>query len=103
MNSIKVEIYINWPEITNVKNIQNFLRFANFYRRFIFGFSKITVSLNALIKKNTLFKWIFKCQTAFEILKKGFISDIVFIHFNSNRKIIVETDIFDYVSAGILI
>ena len=56
MNFIKIEIIVNWFQIFNVKDIQNFLEFVNFYYCFIFEFSWIAVSLTAFIKKNILFQ-----------------------------------------------
>ena len=55
-----------------------------------------------LIKKDVLFEWITECQSAFNALKKVFMSDVILCHYNLNLKIIVETDISDYMSEGIL-
>jgi hypothetical protein len=85
-----------------MKDVQSFLSFANFYRRFVYEFSNITNLLINLIKKKTKFLWINKCQIAFEILKKTFIFNVIFRHFNFDRFIIVEVDVFDYVSNDIL-
>ena len=38
----------------------------------------------------------------FNILKKAFISDVILCHYNLNHKIVIETDVSDYVSEGIL-
>jgi len=54
MAPYKVQIIQDWPEPRKVKDIQSFLGFANFYRRFIFGYSEITVPLMRLTRKGTL-------------------------------------------------
>jgi len=41
MNSSKMIIIVNWTTSTNLKEIQNFMRFVNFYRRFIKDFFKL--------------------------------------------------------------
>ena len=56
MNSVKVDTIINWPTLMNVKDVQSFLEFANFYRRFIYDYSKIAAPLTCLISKNVAFK-----------------------------------------------
>ena len=55
-----------------------------------------------LIKKDISFEWITECQSAFNALKKAFISDVILHHYNLNLKIVVKTDTSDYVSEGIL-
>ena len=40
----------NWPEPTSVRDIQVFIGFANFYRRFIRGFSRIAAPLTSMLK-----------------------------------------------------
>src|SRR5467141_3160159 len=49
----KVQIIQDWPEPRKVKDIQSFLSFTNFYRHFIYGYSKITVPLTCLTRKGT--------------------------------------------------
>ncbi len=57
MNSFKINIIVNWFTLINVKNVQSFLNFTNFYKRFIYDYSRITNSLTRLIKKIELFVW----------------------------------------------
>ena len=102
MNSAKVSIIVKWLTLMNVKNIQSFLSFINFYQRFIYGYSKLVSPLTCLTKKDVPFEWITECQSAFDALKKAFTSDVILRHYNLNLKIIVETDTSDYVSEGIL-
>ena len=48
-----------------VKNIQEFLRFANFYRRFIENFAKVAQLLTELTKGKTPWVWNRRRQEAF--------------------------------------
>ena len=41
----------NWPELRSVRDIEVFIGFANFYQRFIQGFSRIAASLTSMLKK----------------------------------------------------
>lgn len=97
----KVKTILNWPIIRNVKDVQSFLGFANFYRRFIYGFSRLAAPLTELTKRTAKFLWNKKCEQAFFTLKKAFISQPILTHFNPDRKTVVETDASDYVSRGI--
>ena len=56
MSTAKVESVRNWPVPRNVKDIQAFLGFANFYRCFIEGFSKICKPLIDLTQKDKMFE-----------------------------------------------
>ena len=48
----QIKVVKNWPELTSIKDIQVFIGFANFYQRFIQGFSKITALLISVLKIN---------------------------------------------------
>ena len=54
MSTEKVQVVKDWPIPKTVKNIQEFLRFANFHRRFIENFAKVTQPLTELTKGKTL-------------------------------------------------
>jgi len=47
----KVEAVLDWLVSKLVKNIQKFLRLANYYKRFVKGFAKIVRPLHELTKK----------------------------------------------------
>ncbi len=46
----KIEAVRDWPELQSVRDIQVFLGFANFYRRFIRNFSRIAVPLTSMLR-----------------------------------------------------
>src|SRR5580698_4818754 len=50
MDPKRVEAVTQWPQPKNVHDIQVFLGFVNFYRRFIKGYSHITRLLTELLK-----------------------------------------------------
>jgi hypothetical protein len=102
MDPKKIETVKNWATPTGLKDVQAFLGFANFYRRFIREFSGIVRPLTALTKKNTPFYWSNECQNAFDELKNHFISAPILKWFNPEAEITVETDASDYVSGGIM-
>ena len=51
MDEEKVKVIQDWPEPQKVKDVQSFLGFANFYRRFIHDYSNIVVPLTRLTQK----------------------------------------------------
>ena len=50
MEAKRIKVVKDWPEPKSVRDIQVFLGFANFYRRFIQGFSKIAAPLTSMLK-----------------------------------------------------
>ena len=49
----KVAAVKEWAKPESVKDVQSFLGFANFYQRFIRGFSNVAKPLIALIRKTS--------------------------------------------------
>ncbi len=74
MSEDKVKAILDWPVPRKVKDIQSFLGFANFYRRFIHEYSDIVIPLTRLTRKGTPWKFNDKCMAAFNELKQAFTS-----------------------------
>nr|GEV83505.1 reverse transcriptase domain-containing protein [Tanacetum cinerariifolium] len=66
----KVDVIAKFPHTTTVKGVRSFLGHADFYRRFIQDFSKITRPMTHLLEKETPFVFSKDCIDAFETLKK---------------------------------
>lgn len=63
------------PHLTpTCKRLQRFLGFANFYRRFIYGFSTLAAPLTGLISSKVPFYWTPAVDKAFVSLKNKFTS-----------------------------
>ena len=105
MDPHKVSAVQQWETPTCVQDVQSFIGFANFYRRFIHGFSSIVAPMIATVKKDVRksnFEWTSACQKAFELLKQCFTTVPILAHFDYEKECIVETDASDNVSAGVL-
>lgn len=50
MENKRMNVIKNWPESKSIRDIQVFVRFPDFYRFFIHGFSKIAKSLTLILK-----------------------------------------------------
>ena len=53
----KIEAVKNWERPTNVTEIRSFVGLANYYRRFVKGFSSIAAQLTNLTKQSVPFVW----------------------------------------------
>ncbi len=102
MNLRKVQAVIEWSTYTNLTQMQFFVDFCNFYRRFIKNFSKIVHSLIQLTQKEIIFEWDQACQTIFDHMKKWMTEVFILCHFDQNKKTILETNSFNYVNNDIL-
>ena len=75
---------------------------TNYYRQFIWDFSRVAKPLNMLVGKDRKWKWGKEQQKAFEKLKRRFIIKLVLVVPNRNQEMRVETDTLDYVTGGML-
>ena len=57
------------PPPINVAEVRSFLGLVGYYRRFVKKFSDKAPPLNALLRKDQVWKWTQECQDAFETLK----------------------------------
>ena len=102
MSPDQVQTIQDWSEPRKVKDIQSFLGFANFYRRFIDNYSDIVTPLTHLTRKGTAWSFSDSCCAAFRKLKDAFTSALILTHWSLDTPMIVETDASNYAIAGIL-
>ncbi len=102
MNLSKMTVIISWITSINLKEIQSFVRFINFYRCFIKNFSKLVKSFTQLTKKNTFFVWNKICVQAFDNLKKQVSSISILHHFDFKWQAILKINALNYVKNEIL-
>ncbi|TPX16414.1 uncharacterized protein E0L32_012424 [Thyridium curvatum] len=100
MDPAKLEAVKDWPVPTNVKEVQSFLGFANYYRRYLKGYGGMTIPLTNLTKKNTKFEWTPECQAAFDQVKRNMLEEPVTRMADPDRPYELETDASDYALGG---
>jgi hypothetical protein len=53
-----IQVICDWKALTTLTKIQIFLELANFYRRFMLGFSHIAWALNQVTKRSGIAKFM---------------------------------------------
>lgn len=91
-DSEKIQAVVEWSRPTTLKQLQQFLGFANFYRRFIKNYSRVEAPLTRLISTSAQFIWT---ESAFIKLKELFASVPVLIQPDPSLQFIVEVDASD--------
>lgn len=102
MDQEKVEAVTHWEAPTSRRQLQRFLGFANFYRRFIAKFSSMAKPLYELTKKTVEWQWEDRHNRAFEALKAAFTTAPVLKIYDWEKPTVVEVDASDWSSGGTL-
>jgi hypothetical protein len=98
----KLQAIRDWEPLKNVHEVRQFLGLANYYRKFVEGYSKLAAPLTDLLKKDKKWKWSDKCQAAFETLKEKLTSSPVLALPDFTRPFEVQSDASDYAVGGVL-
>lgn len=102
MDPAKVSAVTTWPVPENRKQLQRFLGFANFYRRFIRNYSTVAAPLTALTSSKVPFLWSLSADEAFQTLKARFTSAPILQMPDPTRQFVVEVDASDVGVGAIL-
>src|SRR5258707_9219238 len=92
MDLMKVAAIQGWPEPWNVRDVQSFLGFTNFYHRFIADYSQLTLPLTNLCKKATPWNFGKMEATMFRSLKNAVSTAPVLCHSAPDLQMTVEPD-----------
>nr|GFA79596.1 putative reverse transcriptase domain-containing protein [Tanacetum cinerariifolium] len=71
----KIKFVKDWASPKSPTEIRQFLGLAEYYRRFIEGFSKIAKPMTKLTQKKVKFEWGDKQEAAFQLLNQKLCSD----------------------------
>ena len=102
MDSDKIKAIQEWKVPTSVSEMLSFLGLANYYRRFVEGFSRAT-PLTELLKKDHPWSWSNDCQMGFENLKTTMTRGPVLRLVDVTKPFEIETDASDLALGGVLI
>ena len=103
MEPSRVEVIANRPEPASLRDLQVFLGFINFYRRFIKMFATIAQGMTELLKTQTPFQWTTKAQRSFEDMKECFTKAPVLAFFNAALPTRMWTDASGFALGGTLL
>ncbi|KAK3557947.1 hypothetical protein QTP86_003874 [Hemibagrus guttatus] len=93
MDFSKVKAVMDWPELTTIKELQQFLGFLNFYRQFIRNYSSIANPLTPLLQgKPRCLHWMEKARAASAQLKRSFIMAPILRHLDPSLPFIIKVD-----------
>ena len=101
MDEGKVEAIKDWLEPQNKKELQQFLGFVNFYRRFIERFAKIAKPLTKLTGKEE-WSWGKEQTNVFQGLKHQIAKEITLAIPTDKGQFRIEVDASDFAMGGIL-
>lgn len=65
----KLQVVADWPVPKDVPELRSFLGLANYFRRFIQGYSSMVSALNDLLQKGVPFVWDKRQQHAFDAVR----------------------------------
>ena len=102
MDPVKVSGEVEWSIPWNKKEVQSFIRFINFYWRFIKDFSHHACTLFDLTKKDVGWKWEELEQAAFNKLKELITSALVLIFPENSCPYCVEADSSNVATRAVL-
>jgi hypothetical protein len=103
MSNRKVKVVRSWKTPKNLKDIQCFLGFEIFYRRFRKNFSDMAGPNTDLTQnKGLVFYWGPLQVVTFQQLKDAFTSTPLLKHFGPSREVIIETDVSNFAIGCIL-
>ena len=102
MDPVKIAGVQEWPAPTNKKEVQSFLGFTNFYRRFIKGFSEHAQPLFDLTRNDIKWNWGPAEQSAFDRLKQSVTAAPVLISPDSTSPFRIEADSSDFATSAVL-
>ncbi|CCO36389.1 Retrotransposable element Tf2 155 kDa protein type 1 [Rhizoctonia solani AG-1 IB] len=92
LDKLKIQAAQEWPTPTTIKQVQLFLGFANFVRRFVANFSQTARPLHNLVRKEVKWQWTEKEENAFRELQQAIINAPVIVHANPSKPYFLETD-----------
>jgi len=102
MDPVKVAGVRDWPTPENQTDVQAFIGFVNFYRRFIQDFSTIARPLFDLTRSNKAWNWDTKEQEAFKRLKTAVTTAPVLMSPQDLEPFRIEADSSDFASGAVL-
>jgi len=92
MDIDKINTIQNFKTPSKRKEVQSYLGFLNFYRKYVKNFAHIIEPLIELTRNNVIWTWQEKHQRAFEESKKVFLNDVIITFPDFSKPLYINTD-----------
>ena len=102
MDPVKIAGVAEWPTPDSKKEVQSFLGFTNFYRRFIEGFSHLARPLFNLTQNDSKWCWGESGRSAFEAIRNRVVSTPILMFPDDTRPFRLEADSSDFATGAVL-
>lgn len=99
----KTKAIMERPKPRNPKEVLSFLQTCSWYRRFIPSFANVSKPLSDLIKKNAIWRWSEREQSAFDTMKNLLSSPPILKQVDENLPFILKTDASNYALGAVLV
>jgi RNase H-like domain found in reverse transcriptase/Reverse transcriptase (RNA-dependent DNA polymerase) len=103
MDNKKVQAIIDWPVPKTLQELQMFLGFCGFYRKFIERFAFIVGPLNKLLRSGVPFKMLTARLAAFNLLKQRFTEAPMLRVADESLPYTIETDASKFAYGAVLL
>ena len=98
----KLQAIKQMPAPRNVKEIQQFLGLAGYYRKFVPRYSDISKPLTDLLHHDAPFIWSDECEQSFKLLKQYLCASPILTYPDPSKDYVLYTDASKYGWAGLL-
>ncbi|KAG2785130.1 hypothetical protein PC116_g24777 [Phytophthora cactorum] len=92
----KVRVISEWPTISNVKELSQFLGLATYLCKYVENYAGKIRPLSQLLKKEAEWKWTAECQQAFDAVKQGLTEAPILAVADQDRPFHVVCDASDF-------
>jgi hypothetical protein len=103
MQTNKIIVVKDWSKSKSYKNVQIFINFAKFYKRFVHAFFKASAELISLLKKDEKEKFkikfvmISEAKEFMKSIKRIFMNASMLRHYEFDDESMMKTNVFDFV------
>jgi hypothetical protein len=98
----KISAVKDWPVPSSVTEVRSFLGLANFYRRFVNGYSRLALPMSELTKETVTFRWEKEHQSAFDEIKAALCSSPVLVIPDQSKQFVLNCDACKYAIGAVL-
>ncbi|KAG3051201.1 hypothetical protein PC122_g23008 [Phytophthora cactorum] len=96
MRKHKLEVISEWPTLSNVKELRQFLGLATYLCKYVENYAGTIRPLSQLLKKEAEWKWTAECQQAFDAVKQGLTEAPILAVADQDRPFHVVCDASDF-------